>query len=176
VTAVLLFYLLVYVFMNLGAFTVAAVIAAATGSDDIRDYAGMSSRSPLLMVLMSLFLLSLFGMPGLGGFLGKVFLMTAMAKFGPGGFALIAVLLINTLVSLYYYVRPMYFMVLVRDDRQRPAVPLAAAVAVMLVLCAAGVIWTGLSGGSRLVRDHAAISLPNQATGHAVGGVAQDGP
>jgi NADH-quinone oxidoreductase subunit N len=164
VTAPLLFYLLVYAFMNLGAFTVAAVVAAQTGSDDIRDYAAMTSRSPLLMVLMSLFLLSLFGMPGLGGFLGKVFLMTAMAKLGPGGFALIAVLLVNTLVSLYYYVRPIYFMVLARDDRQRPAVLLEPAVAALLVLCAVGVVWTGVSGGSRLARDHAAIRLPAAET------------
>lgn len=172
VTAPLLFYLLVYLFMNLGAFTVAAVVASQAGSEDIRDYAGMASRSPLLMVLMSLFLLSLFGMPGLGGFLGKVYLMTAMLKLGPGGFALIAVLLVNTLASLYYYVRPIYFMVLARDDRQRPVVLLGPAVAAMLVLCALGVIWTGVSGGSRLVRDHAAIHVPTEGSAAAAASAA----
>ncbi len=155
--AAVLFYLLVYLFMNFGAFTVAAVIAQQTGGEDIRDYAGMTSRSPLLAVLLGVFLLSLFGMPGLGGFLGKVYLMTAMAKLGAGGFALIAALLVNTLLSLYYYVRPVYYMVLVKDERNHPAIAVSGPVAAVLVLCAAAVVWTGLSGGSDLAHDYASL-------------------
>lgn len=148
IAAAILFYLLVYMFMNLGAFTVAAIIAEPSGGDseEIADYTGLSRRSPALAVLMSLFLLSLFGMPGLGGFLGKIALMKAMITLGPGGFALLAVLLLNTLVSLYYYMRPIYYMYLARDEQARPAfVPSGAGVA-LLGLCALGVLWTGLTG------------------------------
>ncbi len=169
VAAAILFYLLVYMFMNLGAFMVAALIAeqcttAGAGSEDITDYVGMSRRSPVLAVLLSLFLLSLFGMPGLGGFLGKIALATAMVKLGPGGFALLAVLLLNTLISLYYYVRPIYFMFLAREEQERPAfVPAGAGVA-LLALCALGVLWTGLTGmGLSLSKDYAVLTAPPAA-------------
>jgi NADH-quinone oxidoreductase subunit N len=146
IAAAILFYLLVYMFMNLGAFTVAAIIEEQTGTQEITDYAGMSRRSPVLAVLLSVFLLSLFGMPGLGGFIGKIVLAVAMIELGPGGFALLAVLLLNTLISLYYYVRPIYFMYLAREERERPAfVPPGAGVA-LLGLCALAVLVTGLSG------------------------------
>ena len=140
----LLFYLFVYLFMNLGAFTIGGLIAKETGSEDIRDYAMLIRRSPALAVLMTLFLLSLFGMPGLGGFMGKIYLMAAMAKAGPGGFALIAVLLINTLISLYYYLRPVYYMVFVVDEEQRPMfVPRGFGVG-LLSVCALAVLLTGI--------------------------------
>ena len=85
VAGAVLFYLLVYVFMNLGAFTVAASISSQTGQEDIRDYAGLIYRSPLLAMMLAVFLLSLFGMPGLGGFAGKVYLMVAMSDGGGAG-------------------------------------------------------------------------------------------
>jgi NADH-quinone oxidoreductase subunit N len=152
VPGAILFYLLVYMFMNLGAFTIAAMIARAPeagGSEDIRDYAGLVNRSPLLAVLMALFFLSLFGMPGLGGFMAKVYLMKAMAEVGGGaGLALIAVLLVNTLISLYYYLRPIYYMVLVPDTKDRKAIPLHQLGLAMVVICGVVVVWTGLLPGA----------------------------
>ena len=60
-------------------------------------------------------------MPGLGGFAGKIYLMVSMADAGgAAAYALIAVLLFNTLLSLYYYLRPVYFMVFVADAQDRP--------------------------------------------------------
>ncbi len=152
VAGAILFYLLIYLFMNLGAFTVAAVLSRAPSGparEDVRDYTGLINRSPLLAVLMGVFLLSLFGMPGLGGFMAKVYLMTAMAKVGgAAGLALIVVLLINTLISLYYYMRPIYYMVLVPDTEDRPrAMPHTLGVAV-LVVCGAAVLWAGILPGS----------------------------
>ena len=160
ISAAVLFYLLVYLFMNTGAFTVAAMVADRTGSEDIRDYAGLMGRSPAVAVLLTLFLLSLFGMPGLGGFLAKFYLMIVMAKLGPAGFVLIAVLLINTLISLYYYVRPVYYMAFVSDDQDRPAFTPALAGLALLLVCAAALLWTGLSGGTRLTRDYATLVTP----------------
>jgi NADH-quinone oxidoreductase subunit N len=147
VSGVILFYLVIYLFMNLGAFTVSGLIAQNTGSEDIRDYAGLLRRSPVAAVLFTLFLLSLFGMPGLGGFMGKVYLMKVMADAGGFGFILIAVLLINTLLSLYYYMRPVYHIVFAKDPGGTPFVPNLAGM-VMLCVCAAMLFWTGLMPGS----------------------------
>lgn len=148
VAGAILFYLLVYLFMNLGAFTVAAVLARQTGNEDIRHYGGLINRSPMLTVLMSIFLLSLFGMPGLGGFMGKIYLMKAMAEVGGGaGIVLIALLLINTLISLYYYLRPVYFMVMVPDTESRPSVSTPGVGMAILTVCVIGVLWTGVLPG-----------------------------
>ena len=162
VAGALLFYLLVYIFMNLGAFTIVGIIAQRTGSEDVRDYAGLIKRSPAMAGLLILFLLSLFGMPGLGGFLGKIYLMKAMGQIGVGGFVLIAALLINTLISLYFYMRPVYYMVFVADDKNRPSFPLGAGFAI-LVCCAIALVWTGLDlGASKLTSGYAALRDPTR--------------
>lgn len=140
----ILFYLFVYVFMNLGAFTVVALVSEETGSEELEDYSGLMGRSPTMAILLSMFLLSLFGMPGLGGFMGKIFLMKSMSQAGLGGFVLVAVLLLNTLISLYYYMRPVYFMAFVADTANRPSfMPRGIAVG-MLFACAGVLFWTGL--------------------------------
>lgn len=144
VRSAILFYLLVYMFMNLGAFSVGAVIHSQTGTEDIRDYAGLIHRSPWLALLMTVFLLSLFGMPGLGGFMGKVYLMTAMVKIGAPGYVLIAVLLLNTLISLYYYLRPIYYMIQAKDTENRPAFTPSLFATMGLVICALMLFWTGI--------------------------------
>lgn len=155
-----LFYLLVYMFMNLGAFTVAAVIAQRSGSEDIRDYAGLIRRAPITAVLLATFLLSLFGMPGLGGFMAKVLLAIAMFEVGGvAAFLLVGVLLLNTLLSLYYYVRPVYYMVFVSDEQDRPAIVPRGAALAMLLACAAALLWTGLlpNGPGQLARDYGTL-------------------
>ncbi len=160
VIGALLFYLLIYTFMNLGAFTVVGLVALYTGSEELSDYVGLMKRSPVLAVLMTLFLFSLFGMPGLGGFMGKIYLMRSMADAGSGGFVLIVVLLLNTLVSLYYYMRPIYFMSFVADTQDRPAFTPRGLGIAMLILCAAVLLWTGLLPGKAgsLTVDYAVLA------------------
>jgi formate hydrogenlyase subunit 3/multisubunit Na+/H+ antiporter MnhD subunit len=123
---------------------------------------------------MMVFLLSLFGMPGLGGFLGKVYVMVGLKSLGAGGLVLIAALLLNTLVSLYFYMRPVYYMVFVADDKQRPTFPLATGQAVLFA-CAVALIWTGLGGGSKMA-DSFANLLSRKAPTQAVGPAATVGP
>jgi len=139
------FYLFVYLFMNLGAFTVVALVSQATGGEQLQDYTGLMRRSPILAVLLTIFLLSLFGFPGLGGFNGKILLMRSMFQAGPAGFVLIVVLLINTLFSLYYYLRPIYYMAFVTDTEIRPNLfPRGGAMGILIV-CALMVVWTGVN-------------------------------
>ncbi len=160
VVGAILFYLVVYLFMNLGAFTVVGMVTQQTGSEELTDYAGLMQRSPLLAVPLTLFLLSLFGMPGLGGFMGKIYLMQAMADAGSGYFVLIVVLLLNTVVSLYYYMRPVYYMAFVPDAQNRPKfLPQGAGLAVLL-LCAVAVVWTGvLPKANEMARDYANLKI-----------------
>jgi len=165
ISGAILFYLLVYLFMNLGAFTVGALVAQETGSDDLKDYTGLVSRCPVLAVLLTIFLLSLFGMPGLGGFMGKIYLMVSMTDTGPMGYVLSGVILFNTLLSLYFYLRPVYFMILTKEDQPRPAfLPRGLGLAVLMG-CAAVLFWTGLypAAASGLTHDFAVVIVSDRA-------------
>ena len=148
VASALLFYLIVYAIMNMGAFSIVSFISHATGAEDLRDYAGLSKRSPLLAGLFTVFLLSLFGMPTLGGFMSKIYIGTLMANAGLGGFILIAVMLACTVASLYFYMKPVYYMFFVADKENRPEFSIAPAPAIMLALLAGGLFYTGLKPDS----------------------------
>ncbi len=100
ITAIL-FYSMIYVFGNLGAFLVVIVFENATGSTEIKDYSGLSMRSPILSSVMMVSLLSLAGLPPLAGFVGKFFLFTAVIEQGFIWLAIVAVIM--SLVSVYYY-------------------------------------------------------------------------
>src|SRR3989442_11252945 len=77
-----LFYIVAYSFMNLGAFAVVAFLRNQTGSEDLSSYRGLAYRSPLMAVLMSIFLLSLLGMPPLAGFAAKFQILSALTEAG----------------------------------------------------------------------------------------------
>lgn len=98
----LLYYLLAYVFTNVGAFTVVIAVERATGSDAIQDYAGLSRRSPFAAGAMGTFMLALTGIPPTTLFWGKVFLFSAAIQTGFLWLAIAGIL--NSVVSLYYYV------------------------------------------------------------------------
>ncbi len=107
----ILFYLLAYLFANLGAFAIVIAVSQAIGSDEIDDYSGLGRRSPFLAFAMLIFLLSLAGVPPLAGFIGKIYIFVAAIK--EGLYTLIVVGLINIIISLYYYlivVKKMYIM------------------------------------------------------------------
>lgn len=102
ITAVLI-YFAVYLFMNLGAFYTVMIVANKIGSEDIDDYKGLGSRSPLIGVAMTIFLLSLTGIPPTAGFVGKLYLFAALINAKWIWLAIVAAL--NSVISLYYYVR-----------------------------------------------------------------------
>ncbi len=106
----ILFYLIVYLFMNLGAFYVVILIANEAGSEMIDGYRGLATRAPLVAGAMAVFLFSLTGIPPLAGFFGKWVLFYAV--IGEGLYWLAFIGLLNSVVSLYYYariVKAMYF-------------------------------------------------------------------
>ncbi len=102
----MLFYVVVYLIMNLGAFLVVVIVANATGTEDIDGYRGLAWRGAAVpAVCMAIFLFSLTGLPPLAGFIGKFFLFAAVIKAG-GAFVILAVVaIINSVISLYYYAK-----------------------------------------------------------------------
>lgn len=105
----MLFYLLVYTLMNIGAFAI--VISVAHQGEDrlqIEDYAGFGWQQPLLGVFLTIFLLSLAGFPGTGGFIAKIFLLQGAVDSGL--WTLSIVLVMATLISYWYYLRVAWFM------------------------------------------------------------------
>jgi NAD(P)H-quinone oxidoreductase subunit 2 len=107
--ASMLFYLLVYLFMNLCGFTCIILFALRTGSDQISDYSGLYQKDPLLTLGLSMSLLSLGGIPPLAGFFGKIYLFWAGWQAGLYGLVLLG--LITTVISIYYYIRVVKMMV-----------------------------------------------------------------
>jgi NADH-quinone oxidoreductase subunit N len=100
-----LFYTTTYAFTLIGAFGVVALVRCETGGDDLRNFAGLRARSPLLAGCMAVFMLSLAGLPPLAGFFGKFYLFSAAFRAGAnhGLLWLVALALFGSLISLYYY-------------------------------------------------------------------------
>src|SRR4029077_9703257 len=133
VTAMLI-YLSVYAFMQLGAFMVIVMMRREdVVGDELKDFAGLYLRHPLAAFAMLMFMLSLGGIPPTAGFMGKFWLFGAAIDAGYVWLALIGVL--NSAVSLYYYIRLVVFMYLKQpgggsEPKMTPAVGLALGLAV----------------------------------------------
>jgi NADH-quinone oxidoreductase subunit N len=137
----LLFYLLTYLFANLGAFAIVIAVSEAIGSDEIDDYKGLGRRSPFLAFSMLIFLLSLAGVPPLAGFIGKLYIFVAAIK--EGLYVLITVGLVNIVISMYYYlivVKKMY----VSEPHDRSPLKVSGPIKVVIYVCLAGTFAIGI--------------------------------
>jgi NAD(P)H-quinone oxidoreductase subunit 2 len=105
----MVFYLLVYLFMNLGGFTCVILFTLRTGTDQISEYSGLYQKDPLLTLGLSICLLSLGGIPPLAGFFGKLYLFWAGWQAGLYGLVLLG--LLTSVISIYYYIRVVKMMV-----------------------------------------------------------------
>jgi NADH-quinone oxidoreductase subunit N len=147
--ASVVYFILVYIFSNLGVFGVVALISASTGREDIAGYRGLYATNPFLSWVMAISLFSLAGIPPTAGFFGKFFLL--MAGAGNGNYWLIVIAALNMVISLYYYLRVVkaIFMETSESPAERLTVPFLPGLA--LLLCSAGVLLAGLAGW---VYDH----------------------
>ena len=139
-----LFFLVAYAVTNLGAFLAVSSLSERLGSDEIRDYAGLVKRAPLVAAILSLCLLSLTGIPPTAGFIAKIYIFNSAIQAGQDWLvALVAIAVVNTAISAYYYLRWMRTMWL--DD---PAVDTLISVDIpsrgVLGAAAAGVLIVGL--------------------------------
>jgi NADH-quinone oxidoreductase subunit N len=136
------FYLLVYLFANMGAFGVAIAIYNRIGSYEIEDYASLSRRNPQLAAILSICLLSLTGIPPLAGFLGKYYLFSAAIE--QRLYWLVIVALLTSVVSLYYYANIMRVMYFDRSREDDSRVAVEGGTRVALWIAAAGVVLVGI--------------------------------
>jgi NADH-quinone oxidoreductase subunit N len=136
--AAVMFYLGIYVLMNLGAFVVVMAVRDSTaGREDIGAYSGLAQRHPLLAITMTVFLLSLVGLPPLGGFIGKFYVFAALLKKAGFWYYVLALVgVLNSAISLYYYARIIKAMFLTPPDPAAagPLRPARAHVLLALVL------------------------------------------
>ncbi|MEK6607906.1 MAG: NADH-quinone oxidoreductase subunit N [Myxococcota bacterium] len=147
-TEAILLYLVVYLFMNLGAFLVVIALEEAGLGEQIDGYRGLGERSPLVAALMAIFLFSLTGIPPLAGFVGKFYIFTAVVARGGTFFVTLAIIgVLNSAVSLYYYARILRTMYLEKPEAGAPAIvvaPIHRAVALAMVVptIILGIYWT----------------------------------
>ena len=118
----LLYYGAAYAFMNLGAFAVIAAIQKRTGvTSNLSTFAGLARREPTLALLMTLFLLSLTGIPPTAGFFGKFYVILAAVEVG-GWFNVLAVLaVVNAAIAAFYYLRVVVYMFMREPATEQPA-------------------------------------------------------
>ena len=144
-TAGLLFYLLVYTLMNIGAFAIVLTVGdQSERNQHVDDYAGFGWRQPVLGVFMTIFLLSLAGFPGTGGFMGKIFLL--QGAIGANLVYLSTILVLSTVVSYWYYLRVAWFMWMREPPEGEAHLGLSVPIALRLALIVAvvGVLYTGI--------------------------------
>ena len=145
----LLYYLAGYLFTVIAAFTVIALVMRYLNDEDISALAGLSQRSPLLAVTMTLAMVSLAGIPPLAGFFGKFLLLKSVIEAGQttnnhGYYCLAFTALAGVVISLYYYfgvVRAIYWS---KDPADLSPIPLSGAAKFSIAICIAGMFWLGI--------------------------------
>jgi len=147
------FYLLVYMLMNVGAFTIISIVGMASGHDDVKGFSGLYYRAPWTAAAMVIFVLTLAGLPISGGFFGKLFILLGAAQSHV--YWLVAIMLASSVISYYFYfaiVRQMFMRGM--GDEAEVSVPAPAGVAIWL--CAAATVVLGIMPGPVLgwINDH----------------------
>jgi len=141
--ASVLFYLAVYTFMNLGAFAV--IIALSKKGEEsfaIEDYKGIGFKYPLLAAAMAVFMLSLAGIPPTAGFIGKFYIFSSAINAGYIILAIIGVL--NSVVSVYYYLRIVVFMYMEPAEKEYPLLFAQPALVLVLLISIIAIFQMGL--------------------------------
>ena len=137
------FYLVCYLFMNLGAFAVVVTLAhRGNDCERMESLAGLAKTRPGLAALMTLFMLSLAGIPGTAGFMGKILLFSAAVSAGQVPLAILGVLM--SVVSVYYYLRVPVLMYMHEPGEVAPRMELASGEALVLAVCAIGTVYLGI--------------------------------
>ena len=140
-----MFYLLMYIFTNIAAFGVIVVVSNRIGSDELKDFSGLSRRSPYLALVMLFALLSLSGIPPTAGFFGKFFLFRAAVDAGLWWLALIGIL--NAFVALYYYLSAVKYMYLYRSEEEDDPIPVSRGTRVGLAFSLFFILYLGVYAG-----------------------------
>jgi NADH-quinone oxidoreductase subunit N len=143
--AALMFYLVAYVFMNLGAFAIVAFLRNALGTEEIADYGGLIRSAPVTSVLFTAILVSLIGIPPMIGFIGKFAIFNSLVTAGgPWMIGLLVIAGINTAISLIYYLRVAKVICIDPPPMDRGPVSIGLVAAVYVLVVAVPVIIYGI--------------------------------
>jgi NADH-quinone oxidoreductase subunit N len=138
-----LFYILSYTFMNIGAFAIVIVLSQKGDKFiQINDYAGLGFKHPLLAIAMTLFMLSMAGVPPMAGFIGKFYIFSAAIKSGYVGLAIIGV--INSVISVYYYLRITVIMYMKEPTREFSPLTISPLIVAAIVISVVGTLQLGI--------------------------------
>ncbi len=143
--AALMYYILVYIFSNLAAFGVIGAIENATGKVSMDDYRGLYRTNPRLSVAMMLAMFSLAGIPPFAGFFSKFFIFTGAINQGSVAiYVLVLIALINTIISLYYYLLVVKAMFISEDECVIPSFRSSCSERLGLWITVAGILGLGI--------------------------------
>jgi len=143
--ASVIYFILIYIFSNLGAFGVIGLVSAITGKENIEDYKGFYKTNPKLSWVLTISLFSLAGIPPTAGFFGKLFLLTAGA--GKGNYVLITIAALNMIISLYYYLRVVKAIFMDKNEQPIEKIKTSTVPGLALIICIAGIITVGFVSG-----------------------------
>jgi len=165
-TSAAMFYTAAYAAMNLGAFAVVSHFAnAGERYVTLEDYEGLGRSSPLLAATLTIFLLSLIGIPMTGGFFAKFYVFSAAVKANLIWLTIIGVL--NSGVGAYYYLRIIVMMYMRESRKEVPVTPVPLALRVALIICLVATLYLGLfpSRVLQYAQDSAQQLLPQTPPG-----------
>ncbi len=134
-------YLIVYLITNLAAFGIVGAVSKTIGSDEIKDYAGLSRRSPGMALAMLVAFLSLTGMPPFAGFIAKTLVFAAAVKADLVWLAFVGVL--NAIVGVYYYLSVLKVVYLYRMEGDEKPLPIARPIIISLSILSLGILLLG---------------------------------
>ncbi len=138
----LVYYLFVYMLANLAAFGIAAIVEQQSGNAQISAYNGLYKTNPKLSVLMMFALFSLAGIPPFAGFFSKFFIFAAALQ--EGWYILVLIALLNTVISLYYYLLIVRAMFITPNDNPLPAFKSGTAARIAMTVCFIGIVLAGV--------------------------------
>lgn len=142
-TTATIYFLLVYIFSNLGAFGVIGIVSAYAQKENISDYKGFYKTNPFLSWIMTISLFSLAGIPPTAGFFGKMFLVTAGASHG--NYILVIIAALNMIVSLYYYLRVVKAIFIDPNETPIEKVRGSFSANLAMIICMIGLVLTGFA-------------------------------
>jgi NADH-quinone oxidoreductase subunit N len=137
------FYLTAYLFMNLGAFAIIQIVTEKSDSEDISHFSGLYTRAPILAVAMSVMMLSLAGIPGTAGFIGKLNIITGALVREQANYVLVSVMIATTVISYVFYFRIMAQMFFRKAKVEAP-IKMPVGMGIVIGVCVVATILLGI--------------------------------
>lgn len=137
------FYLTAYLFMNLGAFAIIQLITERSDSEDVSHFSGLYTRAPILAVAMAIMILSLAGIPGTAGFIGKLNIITGALVREQASYVLVSVMIATTVISYVFYFR-ILVQIFFRKAKVEAPIKLPVGMGIVIGVCVVATVLLGI--------------------------------